>query len=914
VSLEFGSLLQWARQAVAKPNAVWRYGIAVAAAMGVRLAFGPLVAMYAPYLPFTLALTVAALFGGRGPGLAAVALSTLAVDWLFLEPRQSLALANPALIWTLGLFVVSGLLIALLVGSLRESLLARAGAEEALRRQAQLIDLSHDAVITMDSRRRIITWNKGAEEIYGWAERDAVGKVFPQLLHTVGDVPMAEVDEILRRDRHWEGELRPTTRDGRRLVVDSRQVLLADGFGLPTCILAISRDITARKKMEEDLRQNEDQFRTLANAIPHACGMANRDGRFFWVNQRLREYTGLTLEQAKDWGWTSALDRESSSTALERWRKSIATGEPFESVFSVRGADGAVRPFLALAMPLRDRDGKVVRWFGTMTDISAQRKGEEALRKAHGEQVARAAELQAIMDAMPAAVFISRDRECRHAFGNQNSYQLLHEPPGSNLSKSAPEGEGPTAFRVIKAGKEIPPHECPLQRAAATGQAIYAQELELALQDGSRANIIGNAVPLLDAEGRPNGAVAIFVDITEQKKTEERLRQAQKLESIGLLAGGVAHDFNNLLTVIMGSAYSVLSKYPPTEEVRNIITASERAANLTRQLLAYAGKGQFVSETFDITKFVSRCTELLTASVPKKVGLTFHLSPEELPVKADPSQIEQVLMNLVINAGEAIPPHTEGRIAIVTSACQVTLEVVRAHAPAFDARPGPFVCLDVSDNGSGMDEATVAHIFDPFFSTKFTGRGLGLAAVHGIVRSCNGFIEVSSAFGAGSKFRVFLPAAGNKPLAQVSVASLPDASRRRKPAPATVLVVDDEEMVREMACAVLREGGCQVLEAGDGRHALEVLAGAASPPSLALLDLAMPRMGAEELVPILNRKFPGLRIVVTSGYLEADARRRFSPRAVAGFLQKPFRAGELLEKVEQALHDPSAARKSASTG
>jgi PAS domain S-box-containing protein len=760
VPFEFDELLQWARQIVARPNVAWRYGIAVAAvfaAAGSRLALGPLVATYAPYLPFTFALTVASLFGGRGPGLAAVALSALVVDWLFLEP----ALADPALIC--GLFVISGAPIALLVGSLRESLLARAEAEESLRRQARLIDLSHDGVITMDSGRRIITWNKGAEEMYGWLERDAIGKVFPDLLHTAGDIPMSEIDEILRRDRRWEGELRQTARDGRRVVVDSRQVLV-DGFGLPGRILVISRNITVRKRMEEDLRQSEAQFRTLANSIPQLCGMADPDGRMVWGNQRWCEYTGLTLEQTEGSGWLSAIDQEASPAAVERYSHSIATEEPLEAVFEVRGADHIVRPFLALATPVRDRDGKVVRWFGTMTDITEQRRAEEALRKAHRTELARAAELQAIMDALPVAVFISRDPECRSVLANRSGYQLLRKPLGSNLSKSPAEGEQPAAFRFLRSGKDVPLHERPLKQAAATGQAVDDLELELERPDGSRANVIGNAVPLLDAEGRPGGAVAIFVDITERKQTEERLRQMQKLESIGLLAGGVAHDFNNLLTVIMGSAYSALSKYPPTEELQHIITASERAANLTRQLLAYAGKGQFIAETFDLADLVSHCTARLSASVPRRVKVAFDPPPEELPLKADPSQIEQVLLNLVINAGEAIAAGADGRIEIAAGACDVAPETVRAHAPTFDARPGRFVYLDVSDNGAGMDEATLARIFDPFFSTKFTGRGLGLAAVHGIVRSCHGFIDVRSSRGGGSQFRVFLPAAGKKPL------------------------------------------------------------------------------------------------------------------------------------------------------
>jgi PAS domain S-box-containing protein len=492
VSFEFSKFLPRARQTAASPDLLWRYGIAIAAvfaATNVWLVLESVAAVNALYLPFVLSVVVAALAGGRGPGFAAGALSVLVVDGLFLKPPNPVSSADSARIWMLGLFVVSVALIAWLGGDFREYLLARSGTEEVLRRQAQLIDLSPDGVITMDSQRRIITWNKGAEEMYGWPERDAVGKVFHQLLQTAGDNSILDVDEILERERRWDGELSQMARDGRRIVVESRQVLFGGGTGLPACILTISRDIT------------------------------------------------------------------------------------------------------------------------------------------------------------------------------------------------------------------------------------------------------------------------------ERKQTEERLRQVQKLESVGLLAGGIANDFNNLLTVILGNAYSALTKYPSCEEARHIITASERAANLTRQLLAYAGKGQFISETFDLTDLVTRCTDLLSAAVPKRVKLSFNLWPGELLIKADPSQIEQVLMNLVINAGEAIPPHTDGRIEIAASPSEVEPEVVREHVPASEARPKQFVCLEVSDNGSGIDEEILSQIFDPFFSTKFAGRGLGLAAAHGIVRSCNGFIDVESSRGAGSKFRVFLPTA-----------------------------------------------------------------------------------------------------------------------------------------------------------
>jgi PAS domain S-box-containing protein len=630
---------------------------------------------------------------------------------------------------------------------------------------------------------------------------------------------------------------------------------------------------------------------------------------------------------------------------------------------------------------------------------------------------------------MPVSLLISRDPECRFVLGNRRAYQVLRLPRGTNLAELAPEDEQPPAFRFVENGTDIPRRETPLEKAAATGQAIYNRELELVLPDGGRANIIGNAVPLLDYEGRSSGAVAIFWDITERKRNEERLReseerlrlaqqvarlgtfewdiqtgvdrwtpelealhglppggfagtfqaweelvhpadraeavrrvqaaldtgatcdaeyrviqpngsvrwlfgrarvikddsgkpqrligvemditdrkqneerlrQAQKLESIGLLAGGIAHDFNNLLTVILGNADFARTKYPSSEEIKHIITASERAAHLTSQLLAYAGKGQVISTTFSLNDVVSGSERLLSVTVPKAVELSFNLSPEELLMKGDPSQIDRILMTLVINATEAIPPGSHGRIEVTTSGCEVTPETLIRQALGYDVQPGRFVCLAVTDNGSGMDEPTLAKIFDPFFSTKFTGRGLGLPAALGIVRSWRGYIDVHSSPGAGSTFRVFLPATAEQPTAAASVGAPLGTSRRQDRGPATILVVDDEEMVRWMTCMALRNQGYEVLEANNGQSALQLLAAATTLPRLVVLDLTMPVMGGAEVLPILNHDYPGLRVIVTSGYSEEDARSDLPSNAIADFLQKPYTITTLMEKVEAAL-------------
>jgi two-component system cell cycle sensor histidine kinase/response regulator CckA len=242
------------------------------------------------------------------------------------------------------------------------------------------------------------------------------------------------------------------------------------------------------------------------------------------------------------------------------------------------------------------------------------------------------------------------------------------------------------------------------------------------------------------------------------RDAEERLLLAQKWESIGILAGGVAHDFNNLLTVIIGHASADLAERPSGKHCQAILAASKRAANLTQQLLLYAGEAHAVVEIVDLTELVSQSTARLAAFVPKGVSLSFNLSKDLPCIEADLSMIEQILKHLVVNAGEAIPADRDGLIEISTSRCEVTPDFARQHSKAYDVAAGAFVCLAVRDNGDGMDEATISRIFDPFYSTKFTGRGLGLAAVLGIVRTSKGFIDVQSSPGTGTTSRVFLPA------------------------------------------------------------------------------------------------------------------------------------------------------------
>jgi nitrogen-specific signal transduction histidine kinase/CheY-like chemotaxis protein len=391
----------------------------------------------------------------------------------------------------------------------------------------------------------------------------------------------------------------------------------------------------------------------------------------------------------------------------------------------------------------------------------------------------------------------------------------------------------------------------------------------------------------------------VFSDITELKQEDERLLEAQKLESLGLLAGGVAHDFNNLLVSVIGNASLAQdllpSEHSAAELLDHVVKAGEQAAHLTRQMLAYAGKGQFLFEPVNLSELLPDISGLVLPSIPKKISLNFHLDDNLPLVQADRGQLQQVFMNLVLNAAEAIGSKA-GLISVRTGLLDVDERFLRQHVQTLDLRRGKYVYLEVRDTGCGMDDATRAKIFDPFFSTKFTGRGLGLAAVGGIVRGHKGAIIVNSAPGKGSCFTILFP--------RVECAKMPSLVEGRGAAVAgtgTVLVVDDEHFVREMVKKSLERYGYKVLLADGGLAAIDVFKRHPGEISLVLLDLSMPELSGEDTLPELRRIRPDVKVVISSGYSESEAMRVFRGQRVSGFVQKPYTSWRLVEKIKSAL-------------
>jgi PAS domain S-box-containing protein len=443
----------------------------------------------------------------------------------------------------------------------------------------------------------------------------------------------------------------------------------------------------------------------------------------------------------------------------------------------------------------------------------------------------------------------------------------------------------------------VPPeHRKTLQdaitRALEKGETVTYEVM--AIQPGFAAPVESHVGPL-GRDGHTVGVTIISSDISERKRAEEErrrleasMRNAQKFESLGVLAGGIAHDFNNLLEAILGSADLALTEIAPNAPYRGWIEkirlASRRASELTNQMLAYAGQSTYVPEPLDLNLLVAEMADLLEVSISKKVVLSHERGAEVAMVDADASQMRQVIMNLIMNASEAIGAGS-GSVTIRVSEVDVDEETVSRMYIGDDLSTGRYVSLEVTDTGCGMDAETRSKLFDPFFSTKFTGRGLGLASVLGIVRAHRGAIEVRSQVDEGSTFRILLPVAASRVAARSEHRGSPDPDWRGS---GTLLVADDEEFVRGVVTAMLERKGFTVISAADGREAIRIFRSMPNEIDAVLLDLTMPHMDGDEALREMRRLRFDVKAILWSGHAEQTMRERWDEQSQVSILQKPF--------------------------
>ncbi|MCX6953900.1 MAG: transporter substrate-binding domain-containing protein [Verrucomicrobia bacterium] len=524
-----------------------------------------------------------------------------------------------------------------------------------------------------------------------------------------------------------------------------------------------------------------------------------------------------------------------------------------------------------------------------------------AARRSAGQARRTETLLRKIADRVPGVVFQYRLRPDGTACFPYASEALRQ------MCRVSPEEVREDATKVLA---NVHPDDLAVLRAtiqtSARDLTPWLHEYRVRFADGTERWHLGNAQPQREADGSVlwHGFIS---DVTEQKAAaaallnlERKIQETQKLESLGVLAGGIAHDFNNLLTGILGNSTLAGLELPAGSPVQtnleSIRRASLRAADLCKQMLAYSGKGRFLVKAVGLNGLVEETTQLLKLSISKQAVLRFNLAPNLPAVEGDATQLRQVIMNLVINASEAIGAKS-GVISINTGLTRVDRAYLGGTILAPELKPGTYVYLEVSDNGHGMDADTQAKIFDPFFTTKFTGRGLGLAAVLGIVRGHKGALKVYSEVGRGTTFKILLPCAEFP--AEPAEGAAPNGTGWR--GQGTVLVVDDEETVRSTAALVLKRLGFDVALAADGREAVEIFRATPERFALVLMDLTMPHLDGAKAFTELRRLRSDVCVVLMSGFNEEEAISQFAGKGLGGFLQKPFQYETLSAILRTAL-------------
>ena len=739
----------------------------------------------------------------------------------------------------------------------------------------------------------------GIEAITGYAPGMFTPELWDSLVERVkfiGELDGLSVDEARRRYHagevnKWHAECLIRHRNGELRWILDLGVPLRDGGGAVIGSFGFLQDITEQKTSGFSHTQRIDpRFRTLTQLLPAIVWTT--DARLRFTSSEGAGLQFLKLRPGQVVGQSLAeflrADDEKHPTLVAH--RNALLGQAVDHELELGG-----RHYLAHLEPIRNELGIVTGVLGLASDITTTRDAENRLLALESYERAL---LQAIPDVI--AVFDEKG-------------MVLDYKPTASLEKRFPPsmviGRNLRDLGIGDADREA--------LLAAAMRAIDTTEVQLLEY---KIDVDGE-VTVWDARVAPLDSVRVILvsrDVSERKRADEQrrrievqMRDAQQLESLGVLAGGIAHDFNNLLLGIIGNAeiamHDLADGHPAADAISELRRAATRAAELTHLMLAYAGRGKFQTSVLDLNVVACEVAQLVQAAISKKVVLHFELARDLPVIRADTAQLRQVIMNLIVNGAEAIGD-AEGEIYIRTSVVEVDEAGAAMALPAGEISAGSYVALEVRDNGCGMDDARQRRIFEPFFTTKFTGRGLGLAAVLGILRSHHGGIRVQSEPDLGSKFTVYLPAA------VVSVSEEPVAATPREPAPKLppeqkhILVVDDENVVRRVIKRQLERAGHLVLLAQDGREAVQIVEEQPDLIDVMLLDLTMPAMGGEDVLRHLRGKGFKLPIVLMSGYDESEAAAARHKNDIHSFLRKPFTGESLLGSINAALESAAAGK------
>jgi PAS domain S-box-containing protein len=692
------------------------------------------------------------------------------------------------------------------LGALRD-ITDQLAAEEALRESLRLFEeaqaIAHVGSWTSGlGADSVAMWSRECFRIFGVPEGTAATSAlfFAHVHPEDRDLVRRSSLDAIERGAPYDIQVRIVRPDGTvRWVRAGAVVERATTASGRARLLGTVQDVTEQHYALEALRTSEAEFRLLAEAMPQIVWITGPDGKNIYFNRQWMEYTGLSAQESLGDGWNKPFHPDDMQRAWDAWQAATAGLAPYALECRLRRADGAYLWWLIRGVPVRDANGKIFKWFGTCTDIDAMKKTEQKLRESEvllglAGQVAR---LGGWSVAVP---------DHRVTWSDQVR-AILDVPPGTEPSlEQALEFYPPEFRQTIRRNLE----------ACEQDGKPFDVEVQVVTAKGSRkwVRAIGSA------ERDRSGAITTlrggFQDIDERRRLEEQLRQAQKMEAVGRLAGGVAHDFNNLLSVVLSYCELSIDTLRPGDPLRGdleeIKRAGMRATELTHQLLAFSRQQVLAPRVVDLNEIVGAMKPMLRRLIGEDISLTV-LGPDHTGrVIVDPTQIEQVVMNLAVNARDAMP--NGGKLTIESR--NVSVDEHWLGKPA-NVAPGRFVMLALTDTGVGMTEEVRSRVFEPFFTTKVSGKGtgLGLATVFGVVQQSGGFVTVYSEPGLGTTFKVYLPRTD-----KVADAPTSDAEPGVRGGSETILLVEDEEQVRTVAATILRRHGYNVLEAANGGEAL----------------------------------------------------------------------------------------------
>ena len=819
----------------------------------------------------------------------------------------------------------------------------RRRSEEKLReseyRYRKLIDLSPCAII-VHTEGKIAFVNPAAVKLFGAAsEKQLIDCPMMSLVH-----PDYRQLVLTRVEKLKTGEPAPMVKE--KFVRLDGEIIDVEVTGIPLTftgipgVQVIARDITERKKAEDAIHFQAH----LLDTVEQSVIATNLDGEIIYWNRFAEKLYGWTAAEAVSRSVTELTKPDTERAHATEIMAQLSKGESWTGEFTVRSKDGESFPALVTNSPIYDENGRLIGIVGISNDISEQKRAETAIVEANeraireynsllqrlsnlGQTVGIARDLNAIFAAIldftrasaPCSALIislidnpKKRRKiiyCWYNGGEMDVTDLEFVPLGEGIVGQAVKS-GDVVInndylnalqqkgRIVNLGFDEDEREpqsviiVPMWIKGSSIGVIEVQSYEPAAYRQEHATAMSMAGSIIA------NAIENVRLIELERRREEHLRQSQKLESVGRLAGGIAHDFNNMLTAINGYSSLTLRRMsdddPLRQNIEEIRKAGERSANLTRQLLAFSRRQVLKPKVVDINQTVDDITLMLKRLIGEDVQLVTVLSPEIGQVKVDPGQLSQVIMNLAVNARDAMPDG--GTLTIDTSNIYLDEEYAASHVPT---QAGHYVMLSVSDTGAGIDPATLEHIFEPFFTTKDIGKGtgLGLATVYGIVKQSGGYIWVDSESKQGATFKIYLPRIDE----QYDVEERHAFSGEMAIGTEKILLVEDEPLVRSLSRRILEDCGYTVSEAGNGIEALEICGQGKCVIDLLITDIVMPQMGGRELAEKLAAEYPQLKVLFTSGYTDDSVVRHGMVEAEINFIQKPFTPTALALKVRRTL-------------